>query len=128
MFRNMIEKKEEGFTLIELLIVVAIIAILAAIAIPQFSKFKQRGYKAALTSDMKNSFTASQAYFSDYTAGTITDSAKLTAYGYKASTGVTVSSIDLNSDGTGNIELKHSSLVQLNSVRITGEGVVTYYN
>jgi prepilin-type N-terminal cleavage/methylation domain-containing protein len=59
-------KKKKGFTLIELLIVVAIIAILAAIAIPQFSSYRVKGYNAAASSDIRNGKTAEEALFADY--------------------------------------------------------------
>ena len=60
-------KNSKGFTLIELLIVVAIIAILAAIAIPQFAAYRQRAYNAAAQSDLKNAKTSFEAYYADNT-------------------------------------------------------------
>jgi prepilin-type N-terminal cleavage/methylation domain-containing protein len=60
-----VRKSQKGFTLIELLIVVAIIGILAAIAIPQFAQYRMRGYNAAANSDIKNLKTSLEAYYSD---------------------------------------------------------------
>jgi len=59
------KKNQKGFTLIELMIVIAIIGILAAIAIPQFSAYRARGYMAAVKTDVKNAYTAVQTYIAD---------------------------------------------------------------
>lgn len=58
-------RSEKGFTLIELLIVVAIIGILAAIAIPQFAAYRVKAYNSAAQSDIKNSKTGLEAYYAD---------------------------------------------------------------
>ena len=84
-------KKNEGFTLIELMIVIAIIGILAAIAIPQFSAYRQRSYNAAAEADLRNAATAQEAYYVDaqHYTGTITGLIGST-YGLYTSQSVTV--------------------------------------
>jgi prepilin-type N-terminal cleavage/methylation domain-containing protein len=63
---NTMKMNKKGFTLIELLIVVAIIAILAAIAIPQFSQYRIKGYNASALTDLRNIRTSEEALFADW--------------------------------------------------------------
>jgi type IV pilus assembly protein PilA len=80
-------QNKKGFTLIELLIVVVIIGILAAIAIPKFANTKQKAYIATLKEDLRNLVTAEEAYFADNTTYT---AALPTTY-FQPSSGVTYS-------------------------------------
>ena len=57
-------QNRKGFTLIELLIVVVIIGILAAIALPKFSSARERAYYSALKSDLKSLASAQEIYYS----------------------------------------------------------------
>ena len=88
-----IKKRERGFTLIELLIVIAIIGILAAIAIPQFNQYKARAYDTASKADLHNIYLACKAYWSD--TGSDQSCSETEAgganYGFAPSPSVTVS-------------------------------------
>jgi type IV pilus assembly protein PilA len=71
---------KKGFTLIELLIVVVIIGILAAIAIPKFASTKQKAYTASMKTDLRNLVTAQEAYFSDNTTYASTTASLSTSF------------------------------------------------
>lgn len=59
------KKNQKGFTLIELLIVVAIIGILAAIAIPQFASYRRKAFNSAAQSDLKTIRTSLEGFYTD---------------------------------------------------------------
>ena len=87
-----------GFTLIELLIVVVIIGLLAAIALPKFGFTKEKAYVSSMKSDLRNLATAQEAYWNDYAtyyAGSVPSAQLL----YKPSPSVTISIPEATSGG-----------------------------
>jgi prepilin-type N-terminal cleavage/methylation domain-containing protein len=88
----------KGFTLIELLIVVVIIGILSAIAIPKFASTKEKSYLATMKSDLRNLVTAQEGYLADvltYYGGPVPDP----AFTYRPSTGGTVTIVLATTSG-----------------------------
>ena len=78
------ERGDEGFTLIELLVVIIIIGILAAIAIPVFLNQRQKGWEAAVQSDLRNAATAQETYLTENATYT-TNMVALQSMGFKYS-------------------------------------------
>ena len=90
--------ERSGFTLIELLIVVVIIGILAAVAIPKFSNTKEKAYIASMKADLRNLATAQEAYlydFSTYYDGAVPGS----GIDYNVSQGVAIALQDVTVAG-----------------------------
>jgi type IV pilus assembly protein PilA len=77
-------RSRKGFTLIELLIVVVIIGILAAIAIPKFANTKNKAYVSAMKSDLRNLATYEESYAADsgglYFSGTASNGSPVNGF------------------------------------------------
>ena len=121
------QSRQKGFTLIELLIVVVIIGILAAIAIPKFANTKEKAYVASMKADLRNLVTAQEAYFSDNNSNYASSTTAL-GTNYRASGGVTVS-INSNSNTGWTASASHNSTTKTCAISLgggsTNEGVPT---
>ena len=89
-----------GFTLVELMIVIAIIGILAAIAVPQFVAYRQKAYNTAANSDIKIAYTAAELYLTANPEGTV-NLAIVKDNGYQQTEGVTLTVLNGSMAGLG---------------------------
>jgi prepilin-type N-terminal cleavage/methylation domain-containing protein len=89
---------ERGFTLIEIMIVIVIIGILAAIAIPQFSAYRIRSYNSIAVSDLRNAAAAQEAYYVEYKSYAKSDIALAKRPDFYTSPGV---DLDVTGDDNG---------------------------
>ena len=110
-------RNRTGFTLIELLIVVVIIGLLAAIAIPKFANTKEKAVVTAMRSDLRNLATAQEGYWVEnrtYYAGVIPNA----AFQYQPTLGVTVTMVTATDAGWS---------ARATAVPLTAEQCVIYY-
>jgi type IV pilus assembly protein PilA len=121
----------KGFTLIELLIVVVIIGILAAIAIPKFAATKDKAKLASVRTDVRNMMTSQEAYFSDYaTYGSLANLQAATSWtpstGNAAAVGATVSGYTIQvSNSSISTGINTCNVAVGQGVASTIDGVIT---
>jgi prepilin-type N-terminal cleavage/methylation domain-containing protein len=123
-------RTRKGFTLIELLIVVVIIGILAAIAIPKFANTKEKAYVTAMKSDLKNLVSANEARYSDANTYATIEAAPLGSAGVLitqsgTATGWSATATHLQTSVTCEIGVGDAAVTNADGVPVEGEPVCT---
>jgi len=123
-------RTRKGFTLIELLIVVVIIGILAAIAIPKFANTKEKAYITAMKSDLKNLVSANEAQFADDNSYANIDPAPQGSSGVQltqggTATGWTAQASHLSTGVTCEIGVGDGAVANADGITVEGEPVCT---
>jgi type IV pilus assembly protein PilA len=122
MLKKIVKEDQKGFTLIELMIVIAIIGILAAIAIPQFSAYRTRSYNASANADLRNLATAQEGYYADESTYCHSVTQLVNSYGAITSSGVTLT-VNSASISFYNMIGRHSSGDRTYEIRGPGGSV-----
>jgi len=119
-----------GFTLIELLVVLVIIGLLASIALPRFTKAREKAYQAQMQNDLRSLATAEEAYFDNY----MTYTTSLSSLSVQLSAGVTISINQATGQGwsatashsaiTNQCGMYYGNATAPSGIPVPGEGVV----
>jgi len=99
-----VTRNDQGFTLIELLTVVAIIGVLAAVAIPQFALYRQKGFDGRAASDLRNAAGAEEYYYATnqvYVTCASASVCEANLPGYNRSAGVNLAMVGGTNSFTG---------------------------
>jgi len=103
MLQKLRKNNQKGFTLIELMIVIAIIGILAAIAIPNFLAYRTRGQDSAAQAAAKNFYNTALAYFADTTSTGTQVTPQQEEGGYQMDGNITIGGAGLRDVGDGSV-------------------------